>query len=82
MLDLLAVQAVDVSRQPCSDPRRHHVPLWHEAVVSRVQEFVGNRMESGHATDIVTPPPLTPKRKVGRVNASSSAARPYQPIRE
>jgi hypothetical protein len=26
MLNLLAVQAVDVSRQPCSDPRRHHAP--------------------------------------------------------
>ena len=29
VLNLLAAMAVDVSRQPCSDPCRHHVPLWH-----------------------------------------------------
>ena len=36
MLNLLAVQAVDVRRQPCSDPRRHHVPLWRIAALGLV----------------------------------------------
>jgi hypothetical protein len=38
---------------------RPKVWSWHEVEVSRVQEFFRNGMESGHAADIVTPPPLT-----------------------